>query len=124
MHKLYLFLRAINVGLPCILLMLFISAFVLAFALMFFYPLGSLILVFLGLGGLWGSAIVRKLADIGQLRLAKSMLRQGLCPNCGNSRSDNIELSCEDCEARFDSRGIMIGEVEPSPRMKSSIPDI
>lgn len=124
MHKLYLFLRAINVGLPCVLLMLFLSAFVLAFALMFFYPLGSLILVFLGLGGLWGSAIVRKLADIGQLRLAKSMLRQGLCPNCGNSRSDNIELSCEDCEARFDAGGIMIGESEPSPQMKSSIPEI
>lgn len=124
MHKLYLFLRTINVGLPCVLLMLFISAFVLAFAMMFVYPLGSLILVFLGLGGLWGSAILRKLANIGQLRLARSMLRQGLCPNCGNSRSDNIELSCEDCKVRFDTGGIMIGEAEPNPQMKSSISDI
>lgn len=71
MHRLYLILRTVNVGSSCVLLVLFMAAFVLAFMLMFIYPLGSLILVFLGLGGLWGSAIVRKLASIGQVRVAR-----------------------------------------------------
>ena len=114
MHRWYLILRAVNVGLPCALLTLFILAFVMAFVLMFIYPLGSLILVFLGLGGLWGSAILGKLANIGQLQLARSMLSRKLCPNCGNSRSDKLDLSCEECEARFDSGGIMIVEAEPN----------
>ena len=120
MHRLYLILRAFNVGSSCVLLVLFIAAFVLAFALMFVYPLGSLILVFLGLGGLWGSAILRKLASIGQLRVARSLLKKGLCPNCGIPRSDNIEHACEKCEARFESGGSMIVETDPDAGMKSS----
>ena len=120
MHRLYLILRSFNAGTSCVLLVLFIAAFVLAFALMFVYPLGSLILVFLGLGGLWGSAILRKLASIGQLRVARSLLRQRLCPNCGNQRSDNIELACEQCEARFESGGSMIIEMDADAGMKPS----
>ena len=124
MHRLYLILRAFNFGSSCVLLVLFIAAFVLAFALMFIYPLGSLILVFFGLGGLWGSAILRKLASIGQLRVARSLLRQGLCPNCGNPRSDNIEHACEKCEACFETGGIMIVSSDPGADMNSSASEL
>lgn len=115
MHRLYLILRAFNAGSSCVLLVMLMAAFVLAFVFMFIYPLASLILVFLGLGGLWGSAILRKLASLGQLRAAKSLLRQGLCPNCGNTRSDNIMHACKICEARFESGGIMIAGTDPMP---------
>ena len=124
MHRLYLILRAFNVGSSCALLVLLMAAFALAFVFMFIYPLASLILVFLGLGGLWGSAILRKLASIVQLRVARSLLSQGLCPNCGNSRSDNIGHACQTCEACFESGGIMIVATDPDDGMKSSVPEL
>lgn len=124
MHRLYLILRAVNVGSSCVLLVLLMAAFVMAFAFMFIYPLASLILVFLGLGGLWGSVIVRKLASVGQLHVARSLLRQGLCPNCGNPRSDNLEHACKVCEARFESGGIMIVGTGPETDSEPSIPEI
>ena len=119
MQKLYHILRRFNESFSYLLLALFVASFFFAFVLMFVYPLGSLILLFLGLGGLWGSAIIRFLARFIERYLARTMMKDGVCPNCAESWGDNPDDSCPSCNASFTKRGEALvheqADVSPAP---------
>ena len=120
---LYRILRANNSGYALCVLGLYIGAFLLGFALLFVFPQITLLMLFLGLGGLaffsLGSIILRA----AQRWLAHRTLSAGACPSC----QQPIELlhapedhwRCMSCGAVYSANG----EETPSPAAAAANPD-
>ena len=79
---LYRVLRWITTWYPLAVLWLCIAAMILAFSLMFVFPPGTLLLLFLGLAGLGAAVIGFRGLQAMQRRLARRSMAHGVCPSC------------------------------------------
>jgi len=86
-HLLYRFIRRVNRAFALAVLWTYIGAFVLAFSLMFVFPPGTLLLVFLGVFGLVAAVGGAQLLGGTEHFLARSLIRREWCPRCGRSES-------------------------------------
>src|SRR5262245_57463772 len=79
---LYRIVHAVNTGYGFAVFWAYVGAFVLAFALMFVFPFGTLALVLLGVMSLVIWLGIGKLLAAADRALVRGMLRQGRCPKC------------------------------------------
>ena len=85
--RVYRVIRAVNRGYPLAVLWLYVAAFLLAVVLMFMHPLGTIVLVWIGLLGLVLALLVAKLLAVVQRMVARNILAAGACPGCGGHLS-------------------------------------
>ncbi|MDA0803143.1 MAG: hypothetical protein O2819_05245 [Planctomycetota bacterium] len=76
-------LRSFNSNFGVVALLAYVALFCLAFVLMFLFPLGSLVLVFLGIFGLAVVVPAAALAQALERALSRKRLALGQCPLCG-----------------------------------------
>jgi len=113
---LYRILRTLHAWYPLGVLWIYVLAFLVALGMMFVFPQITLLLFFLGLGGL-GLAVIGARA-LGSLEhaMAKRIVGRGTCPRCGRSgqhRADgHSDWSCESCGAIFGPRGEELAPIE------------
>ncbi|MDY7107204.1 MAG: hypothetical protein SYC29_01070 [Planctomycetota bacterium] len=86
--RFYRVIRAINRAYALTVLWLYIAAFLVAVALMFMYPIGTITLVWAGLVGLVVALLVGRLLAIVQRALARRSLTASRCPSCGAGLDD------------------------------------
>jgi len=79
---LYRILRWITTWYPLAVLWLCILAMILAFSLMFVFPPGTLLLLFLGLAGLGTAVIGFRALQAMQRGVARRSMAHGVCPSC------------------------------------------
>jgi len=98
--RVYRVIRAVNRGYPLAVLWLYVAAFLLAVVLMFMHPLGTIVLVWIGLLGLVFALLVAKLLAVVQRIVARNILAAGACPGCGGHLSGaDAEAKVRRCEA-------------------------
>jgi ribosomal protein L37AE/L43A len=105
---LYRLFRSINAAYPMAVLWSYIAAFFLALALMFVFPQGTLLLLFLGLAGLGAVILTSKTLNGVQHLLARHALGRGVCPNCRTPRPSvpqQADWRCPRCHITFTSSG-------------------
>lgn len=108
----YRILRICNAWYGIVVLWICVLAFFLAFALMFVFPQGTLLLLFLGLAGLGLAMIGGGLLNRWQCWLALRTLRGGRCPVCRAGIAESTESDhhwqCVNCGAMYDHTGAQI----------------
>jgi ribosomal protein L37AE/L43A len=116
---LYRILRAINHIYPVAVLWMYIGAFLLAMSLMFIFPPGTLILLWMGLVSLVGVVIVAKVLVGAQRAVARHVLSAGVCPYCGERsarvRDPAEEWRCEACGTSFLPGGAEVRRAPATP---------
>lgn len=87
----------------------YLAAFLIALALVFVFPLGPLILLFLGLASLGGVLLTARLLRSIKHRAARYSLNRGACPMCLADGQPRPQLGqpwrCEKCAAEFSVDG-------------------
>jgi hypothetical protein len=102
--RFYRIIRAVNRAYALTVLWLYIAAFLVAVALMFMYPIGTITLVWVGLVGIVVVVLGGKLLALAQRAVARRALGAGRCPNCGSSFegvSREASRACEACGCAF-----------------------
>jgi ribosomal protein L37AE/L43A len=79
---LYRILRWITTWYPLAVLWLCIVAMIVAFSLMFVFPPGTLLLLFLGLAGLGSAVLGFRALQAMQRGVARRSMAHGICPSC------------------------------------------
>jgi hypothetical protein len=106
---LYRVVRVINEWYAISVFWAYLGLFLVAFALVFVFPLGPILLLFLGLAGLGVAIIAGKLLRQMQLSLARHALAQGRCPRCQFAMPQHHPLqeswTCIHCGSQFGIRG-------------------
>jgi len=115
--RFYRIVRAVNRVYSLAVLWLYIAAFVVAVALMFMYPIGTIALVWAGLVGIVLVLVAGKLLALLQRAVARRALARGRCPNCtaaldGEAPTDPELRRCDACGSVFLPTGAE--ESEPS----------
>jgi hypothetical protein len=112
---LYRVLHALDAGFPVAVLFIYIAAFLMAFAFMFMFPQVTLLLLFMGLGGMVLAVLIKQSLGL-MLRLAaRQALARNLCPRCRRLNEDRLQRDpwqCPHCGAAFACTGI---EITPDP---------
>lgn len=112
---LYRALRWINQRYALTVFWLFLALFLLACSLIFIFPLGPILLVFLGLGGLGAAVVVGRSLRSVEAALARRALRRGVCPHCGDAghgQNEGEAWHCPRCGLKLDSKGRELQEAE------------
>jgi ribosomal protein L37AE/L43A len=119
----YKITRTVNRAYPLVIFWLYVAAFLAALPLMFIFPPGTLMLLWMSLLGLIFFVALGKLLRVVQRSLARRALSDRTCPRCGERFSDPRDQShdwrCESCGATFEPSG-----AEPDlgqPRSERSI---
>jgi ribosomal protein L37AE/L43A len=115
---LYQIVRSLNEWYPLAVLWMYIGALLLALAMMFIFPQGTILLMFLGLAGLAFVAVGWRLLQWTMHALARGILTRGLCPNCKKSASahdPSSDWTCVHCGATFSPRGVQLNEEANQP---------
>jgi len=86
-QSIYRIVRSVNRAYAFAVLWCYIAAFVVAFALMFVFPPGTLLLVFLGVFGLVAAVGGAQILGGIEHLLARRLIRQERCPACGMHRT-------------------------------------
>jgi hypothetical protein len=108
--RLYRIIRVINRAYALTVLWLYIAAFLVAVALMFVHPAGTIILVWAGLVGILLVLLVGKLLAVLQRAAARRALGAGRCPSCGSSlerapADAAASMACDACGCVFLANG-------------------
>jgi len=110
---LYRILRWTTAWYPLGVLWLCILAMIVAFSLMFVFPPGTLLLLFVSLAAVGVSVLGFRLLQSLQRALARRLVARGVCPSCGSvqERSDGEHAwQCAACSCE-----IQISGAETSP---------
>ena len=113
--------RAIRAAFHVCVFVLYLLAFIAAFAMVFMLPIGALGLVFVSLMGLIPVVMVWTILGMLERRLARAKLARGICPACGRparmrARGDSASAySCTACECEFTANGEDIALPDPTP---------
>ncbi|MCI0363043.1 MAG: hypothetical protein L0Y44_00565 [Phycisphaerales bacterium] len=105
---LYRFLRSINAWFGLAVLWVCLAAFLLALPLMFIFPQGTLLLLFVGLFGLGLAVIGFKVLRYFEHALARRSLARGSCPRCGQHDStipSDEPWRCAACGTSYEVSG-------------------
>ena len=109
MYRVFRIIRAISHSFGLGVFFLYVALFLGTFSLIFIFPPGALVMVFLGLAGLLAAAIVGWSLRTMEHLFARSLLKQGVCPGCANrhlpDRLDDTDWQCEQCGAVFMNSG-------------------
>ena len=107
----YRVLRVINEWYALTVFWIFVAVFLMAFSLVFVFPLAPILLVFAGLGGLGVAVIGGKTLKGFQHMLARYAVNRGVCPACrmrATGSPGNSSWECSACHCRFDQGGCEI----------------
>jgi hypothetical protein len=103
--RLYAIVSAVSAGYPIAVLWCYVAAFVLAMALMFVFPPGTIVLLWVGLMSLAAVVIVHHLLALMRNVVARFLLSRGSCPSCGHgmgiARDVSVPWTCEGCGTVF-----------------------
>jgi hypothetical protein len=107
---LYRIVHAVNTGYGIAVFWAYVGAFVLAFALMFVFPFGTLALVLLGVMSLVIWLGIGKVLAAADRALVRGMLRQGRCPKCDQAGQPSLQSgdehwACIHCGATYEPGG-------------------
>lgn len=109
---LYRLFSRFNDDVGLLVFVVYLIAFALAFVLVFIFPPGALVLVFLGLVGFVGIWAILLVTRASERSLARKHIRGGSCPVCGGSTAmvpgpgDPEQLHhCEKCSQDFEVDG-------------------
>jgi ribosomal protein L37AE/L43A len=112
---LYRFVRLINAHYALAIFWVYVLAFVVAWALVFVFPLGPLLLLFIGLAGLGFAVIGMKIMEAVERALARSQIHQGICPVCRehalHERREDRTLHCDACHSAFQPGGAALASL-------------
>ncbi len=113
---LYRIVRTINEWYALTLFWTFLGLFFVAFALVFVFPPGTIVLLFLGLGAMGVAVVCGRILRGTQRSLARRALSQGRCPRCLTAAPGQVasrqSWKCEHCGTSFGDRG---DEAIPTP---------
>jgi hypothetical protein len=114
--RLYGIVSAIHIGYPLAVFWCYVAAFFLALSLMFVFPPGTIILLWLALVGLVVVVIVHRLLGLARHTVARIILNAGSCPSCGQ-RADRVRdgaqpWTCLKCGHGFAPSGADLGQDE------------
>ena len=119
---LYRLVRFMNEWYALSVLWAYLALFLLAFALIFVFPLGPILLLFLGLAGMGVVVVTGRLLRGTQHKLARHALAHGRCPRCESAASSQIGLNqswtCPQCGTRFGAHGDESTDVQ-DPKQKA-----
>jgi hypothetical protein len=105
----YRILRAINEAYALTVLWLYITVFIVAFSLMFVFPPGTLLLLFVSVFGLGLLVVLGKVLGWIQFSIARHAVQRGICPRCEGPRDDDLEEGvcwrCARCHTGYLSSG-------------------
>jgi len=105
----YRLIRSFNHCYPMAMMGLYVGAMILALALMFVFPPGTLLLLGFGLASLGIVVLIARISEIFEHASARSILRSGVCPTCGHRmqtiRDETRPWTCEWCEHTFTTTG-------------------
>jgi ribosomal protein L37AE/L43A len=111
---LYRILRWITTWYPLGVLWLCIAAMIVAFSLMFVFPPGTLLLLFIGLAGLGAAVIGFRALQALQRGLARRAIAHGVCPSCKTRQpwpTEGETWRCESCGTSL----LVTGAEAPAP---------
>ena len=120
---LYRILRSVNSVYAYCVLALYIGAFFVGFAMLFVFPQITLLLLFLGLGGLGVFTLMSMVLRALERKLAHRALVSGSCPLCLQSaeslQAPEAHFRCMSCGAVYTAGG----EEMPNPALMGVNPD-
>jgi hypothetical protein len=120
-RPLYRVLNATLQGYTLVAFWVFMAMFLLAFVSMFVFPPLSIMLVFVGLFGLFGAWAGHRVLGLVVGRIARLLLGGGMCPACGETGVESPPCQCAACGGRFGPEGLQMRE-EATPASPAAMP--